>query len=222
LADIPVNLIDIGVAAVLILSALLAFSRGFVRESLAVAGWIGAGFASLYLYAPLNPFVRKYVPVTIAADAITVAGVFILTLVVISILSHRIAVTVRESAIGALDRSLGFVFGLVRGAAIVVVAYMLLTWLIPAADHPDIVREARVTPWVQRGADVLIQLVPETNKAREQVESALEKAGELNDATGGQLERSIKQTIQDSLDKSGYNAPQRTQMDQLIRSNQDK
>lgn len=221
MADVPVNLIDIGVAAVLLLSALLAFSRGFVRESLAVAGWVGAGFAALYLYAPLNPLVRKYVPITLAADAITVAGIFIITLVIISILSHRISVTVRESAIGALDRSLGFVFGLLRGAVIVIVAYMLLTWLIPAADHPEMVRDARVTPWIKRGADVLIKLVPETSQAREQVESALEKAGALNDATGGQLERAIKQTIQDSTAKSGYNAPQRTQMDQLIRSNQD-
>jgi len=222
MADVPVNLIDIGVAAILLLSALLAFSRGFVRESLAVAGWVGAGFAALYLYAPLNPFVRKYVPITLAADAITVAGVFIITLVIISILSHRIAVTVRESAIGALDRSLGFVFGLLRGAVIVIVAYMLLTWLIPVNDHPEMIRDARVTPWVQRGADVLIKLVPETSQAREQVESALQKAGELNDATGGQLERAIKQSIEDSAAKSGYNAPQRTQMDQLIRSNQDK
>ena len=221
MADIPVNLIDIGVAAVLLLSALLAFSRGFVRESLAVAGWVGAGFSALYLYAPLNPFVRKYVPITLAADAITVAGVFIVTLVIISILSHRIAVTVRESAIGALDRSLGFVFGLARGAAIVVVAYMLLTWLIPAVDHPDVVREARVTPWVKRGADVLIKLVPETSQAREQVESALQKAGDLNDATGGQLERALKQTLEDSQDKSGYKAKTRDQLNQLIRSNQE-
>lgn len=220
--ELPINLIDAGVAAVLLLSALLAFTRGFVRESLAVAGWVGAGFAALYLYAPLNPFVRKYVPITLAADAITVAGVFVVTLVIISILSHRIAVTVRDSAIGALDRSLGFVFGLLRGAAIVVVAYMLLTWLIPVADHPEIIREARVTPWVKRGADVLIKLVPETSQAREQVESALEKAGELNDATGGQLERALKKTLEDSQSNSGYNAPQRTQMDQLIRSNQDK
>jgi len=220
--EVPVNLIDIGVAAVLLLSALLAFSRGFVRESLAVAGWVGAGFAALYLYAPLNPLVRTYVPITLAADAITVAGVFIVTLILISILSHRIAVTVRESAIGALDRSLGFVFGLARGAVIVVVAYMLLTWLIPAANHPEVIRDARVTPWVKRGADVLIKLVPETSEAREQVENALEKAGQLNDATGGQLERALKQTLEDSQGKTGYNAPQRIQMDQLIRSNQDK
>ena len=92
MADFPVNLIDIGVAAVLLLSALLAFSRGFVRESLAVAGWVGAGFAALYLYAPLSPFVRDYVPITIVAYAITVVGVFILTLIVISILSHRLEI----------------------------------------------------------------------------------------------------------------------------------
>jgi membrane protein required for colicin V production len=222
MADFPVNLIDIGVAAVLLLSALLAFSRGFVRESLAVAGWVGAGFAALYLYAPLSPFVRDYVPITIVAYAITVVGVFILTLIVISILSHRIAVRVRDSAIGALDRSLGFVFGLARGGAIVIVAYMLLSWLIPATDHPQIIRDARVTPWVKRGADILIKLVPETSQAREQVESALKKAGALNAATGGQLERALKQTLEDSKDKSGYNARQRSQMEQLIRSRQDK
>ncbi len=220
--DGSVNIVDAGVAVVLILSALLAFSRGLVKESLAVAGWVGAAFVTLYLYPFAAPYSRKYIPITIAADAATVIAIFVVTLVVISIVSHQISTRVRESAIGPLDRSLGFLFGLARGAVVVIVAYMLLTWLIPPQDHPKLVTDARVTPWVQRGAELMAKLVPETSQAREAVEGALDEAGRLNDQTGGQLERAIKQSIEDTGAKLGYKPNQLNQMDQLIKSNQDE
>jgi membrane protein required for colicin V production len=220
--ELPINLIDAGVAAVLLLSGLLAFSRGFVKESLAVAGWAGAAFITLYLYPLVDPFARKYIPITLLADGVTVVGIFIVSLVVLSIISHRISVRVRDSAIGPLDRSLGFIFGLARGAVVVIVAYMLMTRLIPPAEHPTIIREARVTPWTQRGADLLIHLAPETSQARAAVEGALEEARKFNDLTGGQLNEVIKKKVEELENKTGYGTPQRSQLDQLIKSKQDK
>ena len=52
------NVVDIAILAVLLLSALAAFSRGFVREVLAVGSWIAAIFAVIYLLAPARPFLR--------------------------------------------------------------------------------------------------------------------------------------------------------------------
>ncbi|PPR36074.1 MAG: hypothetical protein CFH36_00621, partial [Alphaproteobacteria bacterium MarineAlpha9_Bin6] len=42
------NLPDLIVVGVVILSALFAFYRGFVRETLAIAGWVGAAFATIW------------------------------------------------------------------------------------------------------------------------------------------------------------------------------
>ena len=106
--ELPVNVLDGIIVVVLLLSALFAFTRGFVKEVLAIGGWIGAFFSALYLYDPVKPYVAMYLPKGVIADASTFVGLFVASLVVFSILSHQIASRVRESSIGPLDRSLGF------------------------------------------------------------------------------------------------------------------
>ena len=223
--ELPVNVLDGIILIVLLLSALFAFSRGFVKEVLAIGGWIGAFFAALYLYDPVKPYVAMYLPKGVIADAATFVGLFVASLVVFSILSHQIASRVRDSSIGPLDRSLGFLFGLARGAIIVIVAYLLLAQLVPSDKQPEIVSEARLTKWVHRGAEITVKLVPQTLTIREYLERALDDLRKINDLSGGQLERALnpdaEQSDKDSKGFIGYKDSQRNQIDQLIRTNQD-
>ena len=85
LSDFPVNVIDIGVLAVLLISAVLAYARGFVHEVLSVGGWIGAIFATFYGFPYAKPFARKYIPLEIAADLTAGIVIFIVTLVFFSV-----------------------------------------------------------------------------------------------------------------------------------------
>ena len=73
----PINLIDLGVILVLLISGFFAFVRGFVREVLSVAGWVGAGIIALYLFEPLRPHVHGLIPSPLIADIVTGAGIFI-------------------------------------------------------------------------------------------------------------------------------------------------
>ena len=77
-----------------------------------------------------------------------------------SLIAHRIASVVQDSALGPVDRTLGFVFGLVRGAAIVCVTYLIYAWMVPPAEFPSWLREARALPLAQAGGAVLLDLVP--------------------------------------------------------------
>lgn len=157
---LPLNVLDLIVLVVLLLSAVLAFFRGFVHETLGIAAWVGAGFAALYGLPMIQASVRELIPVSWAADATAAVAIFLITLLVLSIITRSIARRVQDSSLGSLDRSLGVLFGLARGAFLVGLAYIVLSWLIPPEDHPDWIRTARGLPLIQQSAGMIRSVVP--------------------------------------------------------------
>jgi len=156
-----VNFVDICVLAVIGISALLALSRGLVKEVLSILSWVGAVLAVVFLLPRAEPLVGQYIKEPLLAQIASGVGIFILALVVLGTINHYLSANVRSSALGALDRSLGLVFGLVRGAAVVCVAYILMSWAMPnPASRPDAIREARTEPLVAEGAAFLKTLLP--------------------------------------------------------------
>lgn len=151
---------DIVVVGVVLVSAFLAFARGVVREIFTVAGWVGALLATIYGFRHAQPFAQQVITNPLLADTATGVVIFVVTLIVASLISRWISNWVRRTQFNALDRSLGFLFGLVRGAMLVCIAYLLLVWALPLKDHPGWVREARVMPVVAYGAEVLLTFLP--------------------------------------------------------------
>lgn len=126
------TLIDGIVAAVIILSAILAYSRGFVRESLAILGWIGAAVLAFVFAGAMRPLIAQipYVDKIIAdnCELGMIAGfavVFALALVVFSILTPLFSSVVQRSALGGVDQGMGFLFGVARGVLLVVIAFIV-------------------------------------------------------------------------------------------------
>ena len=139
----PVTILDLVLLGVMLISGLLAMIRGFMREILSIASWGIAALATLYSFQKLLPFAKNYFNNDTIAAAAVIGGVFIGTLIIISILTTRISDMVLDSRIGALDRTLGFLFGLARGLLIVVVAFLFFTWLVPDKQRPDWVTAAK-------------------------------------------------------------------------------
>ncbi|MBB4316152.1 CvpA family protein [Roseospira marina] len=156
----PVNPVDIAVLFVLVVSAALAFFRGFVHEVLGIGAWIGAILAAIYALPEAQPYVRAYIPIDWLADLVTAVGIFLVVLVVLSVLTALIARRVQDSALNALDRTLGFLFGLARGGVLVLVLYVAASWLVPRDTQPDWVMTARSMPMIQQGADTMVALLP--------------------------------------------------------------
>ncbi|WP_265500690.1 CvpA family protein [Paracoccus beibuensis] len=126
------TIIDAVVAAVIILSAILAWSRGFVRESLAILGWIAAAILA-FLFAPaVRPMIAQ-LPVLDrfmgdSCELATIAGfavVFALALVVFSIITPLFSSVVQRSALGGVDQGMGFIFGVARGILLVAIAFIV-------------------------------------------------------------------------------------------------
>lgn len=157
----PITLLDIIVLAVMLLSGLLAMIRGFMREILSIAAWGAAALTTLYAFNKLLPTAKTYFNNDTVATIAVIAGVFIGTLIVVSIITVRISDMILDSRIGALDRTLGFLFGLARGLLIIVVAFLFFAWLVPEKQQPDWVRSAKSRVVLQGTGDWLMSLLPD-------------------------------------------------------------
>ena len=144
----PITIFDGIVIAVVLFSAVLAMVRGFSREILSIASWGGSVAAAYYLFPLLLPYARNYTD----DDKIAIAGsagvIFLVSLILISFITSRIADFIIDSRIGALDRTLGFLFGAARGILLMVVAVAFWNWLVGANTHPEWVTQAKSKPFL--------------------------------------------------------------------------
>ena len=103
----------------------------------------------------------QYFSNDIVASAITIGGVFLGTLLIVSIITIKISDMILDSRVGALDRTLGFLFGLGRGLVIVVVAFLFFAWLVPDRSQPEWVRNAKSRVVLQGTGEWLMSMLPE-------------------------------------------------------------
>jgi membrane protein required for colicin V production len=157
----PITLFDGIVLAVVLFSAILALVRGFSREVLSIASWGGAVAAGYFLYQPVLPYVRPYVSDEKLAVIGAALAVGIIALIIISLITSKIADFIIDSRIGALDRTLGFLFGAARGLLLLVVALAFWNWLVDARIQPTWVSQAKSKPFLDGLVVKLVAVLPE-------------------------------------------------------------
>ena len=156
------NWVDLATLAVLALSALAGLARGLVREVLGVGAWVLALLAASPwgFFPSVAPLVRQRIPDANIADGVAFFAVFVPVLVVLWVVARMASGRVQRSAVSGLDRTLGLVFGLVRGALIVVAAYILAGLVVPVEQWPPPVLQARLLPLTWQGAAWAVSQVP--------------------------------------------------------------
>lgn len=157
----PIALLDLIVIGIVLISSLLAAVRGFTREVLAVVSWIAAAFAALYLYPFVIPHLQPHISNPTIVQVVSIAIVFIVTLLLVSFITVQLSDFVLDSRIGAVDRSLGFVFGAIRGILICAIAFLFFNWLVKPEMQPEWARDARSRPLLQATANQLLAVLPE-------------------------------------------------------------
>lgn len=160
------NPLDLGVFAVVVLSAIFAFARGFVREALSIVAWVGAAAITLYGFTTVYAMVDPKVHNPLLSQVIAGFGLFIVSLILLTIVTGIVARMVLASGLSPIDRTLGFIFGLLRGAFLVCLAYLLLDLSVQPSDRPGWIREARSGPYLHEGADALKGFLPESLKTK--------------------------------------------------------
>ncbi|RJT34879.1 CvpA family protein [Mesorhizobium waimense] len=156
----PITLLDGILVGFTLVSAMLAMVRGFSREVLSVVSWAAAAAAAFFFYKPVLPYVQPYVDNDKIAMAAAAGIVFIIALIVVSVITMKLADWIIDSRIGALDRTLGFLYGAARGILVVAVALLFFNWLA-GAKAPAWVANAKSRPLLEQIGAKLESLLPE-------------------------------------------------------------
>ncbi len=220
--------LDIGVGVILLISAVIAYTRGLVQEVLAVAAWIGAIFAAMYGFPYLRPIAREWVKIELVADFGTGIVIFVVALVFLSLITRKISKKVKDSALNAVDRSLGFLFGLARGALIAVIAYIGLGLVYPGEEQPEWITKARSVELLKPGAAMLTALIPENFSFPGKDNKKDNPNAKPDDPRPGDPRKVILDLIQpkpkgrDEKGVVGYGSKERQQMERLHDSIKDR
>lgn len=151
---------DVGVAVLVLVSAILATARGFTREVLSLATWAGSAAIAAYMYFYHKDVARSFIQGDIVPDAVTVLGSFVVSLIVLHLITMWIADLVVDSKVGPLDRTMGFVFGAARGLLIGIVLVIFGQWLL-GPNLPSWAAESKSLPALDGFGRSLISVLPE-------------------------------------------------------------
>jgi len=156
----PFTWLDIVLIAIMLISGILAMMRGFTREVLSIVAWISAAIGAYLVYQPLLPLAQEYIQPDILAKGVLIGGSFFAILIAISLLVILMTEILLESRIGALDRTLGFIFGLGRGILLVAVAFLFFSSLVPQQNYPAWIQNARTMPILEDTGNLIIEILP--------------------------------------------------------------
>jgi membrane protein required for colicin V production len=152
----PITLLDGIVIGFTLVSAMLAMVRGFSREVLSIASWVAAAAAAYFFYPAVYPYVKPHIDHDTVALAVSAAAVFFVALILVTVITMKIADFIIDSKVGPLDRTLGFLYGAGRGLLVLSVALLFFDWLVDT-NPPAWVANAKSRPlleaiggWVER------------------------------------------------------------------------
>ncbi len=221
--------LDIIVILIIAISTLMSLVRGFTREVLSLASWVIAAYAALFGGPLVVSFITQYIQVAWLASTIAYGSVFVITLVMSSLLANRFANSLQNSSIGALDRTLGVIFGALRGGLIISLAYLLLLIILPRNEQPSWLTQARLYPLIQTGSAVVLSLIPEKgipvdiDKLKNVIDRSVPKISpDLIDA-GKAIDLNNLKNLNKGTDKpesKGYSNSDRAVLDSLIKGTQ--
>jgi membrane protein required for colicin V production len=160
------TIVDGIVALVIVVSALLAYSRGFVREGMAIAGWLVAALLGFMFGVQATPLIKE-IPVVgdFLADSCELGviggffAVFAVALIVVSIFTPLLSSAIQRSALGSLDQGLGFLFGVLRGVILVAIALVIVD-RISTGDRIAVLEDSRTAKIFDRSQGRIDESIP--------------------------------------------------------------
>ena len=154
--------LDIALIVFMLISALLAMMRGFTREVLTIVAWGLAAAIAFAAFLDYRPLARQYIQPDMLADAALIGGSFFVVLIITSFASMKLSDFILDSKVGAIDRSLGFAFGALRGLLIAVIAFQFYIKLGANEERqPAWIKTASLKPLLVSTGNQLFTLLPE-------------------------------------------------------------
>ena len=159
--ETELNIFDIIVVSIMLLSCLFAFFRGFVREVLSLGAWIGAGLVTIYFFPTVAEKLEPHFKSEVVAAGVGTLSIYVLALLAFSLLNRVITQFLKSgNDVGLLDNAMGLVFGAARGAFIVSIGYLLMMFFIGEGETPNWLYQAKTRPYVKDGAAMISNAAP--------------------------------------------------------------
>jgi len=210
------NNLDVVFLVIVFVSALVAIVRGVTKELLSVIGWVLAAVAVYYLLPVVNPITQKYIASEVLAGLVSGMVILVLFCIFWVLTSDKISTQIRFSKLSALDRILGFIFGIARGVIIVILLQILISSLIPAESKEGIFAESKYFKLAGEASGPIKNMIPEKwfDDLKEKSESfglggkteEKEQAGKANEEdkkSASEKTEEKTETTQEILKKSG-------------------
>lgn len=153
--------LDLFAIFVVLLSTLLALFRGMSREALTLGAWLGAAAAAYLGWPQVAPLLEPYLADATIRTLAAIGIAFVVPLIVLLVIANMLAGAIENSFLAPVDRALGIVFGFARGAVLVIVTYVVLSFVFPVTDRPSWIADAKVRPLLDEGVRVARDLGPE-------------------------------------------------------------
>ena len=212
------NLFDLLVILFILASAFFAFSRGFFQEIFSLFSWSGALLISYFYSKYLIDYVDKILNNPTLSNLITYLVIFIVSLFLLSFISKKISGLIKYSSVGMIDRSLGFLFGVIRG-------YILLCLMLFGYNfffnevYPKWLEKSKLSYILMKGSIELISIFDKDNQSINSIEKKIiEKSNSLFEKS---IDSRLRRDKNDSRIDRGYNEDDRNNLDQLIDNIQD-
>lgn len=154
------TLFDVAALLVLVVSALVGLARGVVRELVSLFAFGLAAMAALFLLPITAPLARHMVHPSWAANAVAVAVIFLVAYVALRVMGSTVSAALhRQSTLGAMDRTVGLGFGIVRALVILGVFYLVFS-AVPSGFAPRWVSDGRLFPLARASGRALASIAP--------------------------------------------------------------
>lgn len=233
------NNVDVIILIIVGISALIALSRGLIKEVLSIIGWVLGVASIIYLLPILSPIAGMYIKSGLGAGIVTSLFILIVFLICWILLTGKIVGKIRSSKLSNLDRILGLFFGIMRAFLLVILLYILINWIVPVDKQAPALRESKYFNIAGEFAKPIEGLIPESTLEAirertkkmdngEEEEDKKEKSPatkEKNDVdelfnklARPQIEKKAKEQIKVKIKENveGYNKSERDNLDRLI------
>lgn len=209
--EASLTMFDLGVVAVIGLSALLSFFRGFMREVTSLGAWIAAALVTLRFMAPVSEMLKPHMKNAALANGVAAIGLFLVTLLVVTLVIGLVLKMLKPALkIGLVDNLLGLAFGVARGALIVAIAYGMLGLVLVEEDYPDMVAESISRPYVARAAKWVTRLTPgylDALAKSEDAEEAMDGPKKSFEGLVDRLEKKSNPALRDAMEQLNGRKP---------------
>lgn len=225
-------IIDIVVGAIVLISAIISFLRGAIREVLTIAGVVGGLFAAIFFGPKLAPVFRNWlgvaegeevgklfdvVPMNIVADVCAYAAIFIIVVIIISVISHFTAGAAKAMGLGPIDRTLGVIFGIVRAVILLALLYLPFHLLMDANSKEKYFADSKTHIFIENTADYMVRFLPSSGDVQSKV----------NEVKDGQIKKKLfendilynkdaKPEEKPEAEEEGYSKTERQELEELI------